>query len=240
MTALLTDNLPLLAGAPNGIKKLRELILELAVRGKLVPQDPSDEPASELLRRIAEEKARLVAEGKIKKQKPLTERDDEAPEIELPAGWAWARLSNVVNVLNGRAYKKEELLDAGTPVLRVGNLFTSNHWYHSNLTLEEDKYCNPGDLLFAWSASFGPFIWQGERSIYHYHIWKHDRRNAGAATIMLSSSCSLINRAGLRATGCAPTVQTCVRMGIPALLVLGHGLLDQCGGELFVELAGLG
>ncbi len=174
MTALLTNNLPLLAGAPNGIKKLRELILELAVRGKLVPQDPSDEPASELLRRIAEEKARLVAGVKIKKQKPLTERDDEAPAFELPAGWAWARLSDVVNVLNGRAYKKEELLDAGTPVLRVGNLFTSNHWYYSNLTLEEDKYCNPGDLLFAWSASFGPFIWHGERSIYHYHIWKLD------------------------------------------------------------------
>ncbi len=53
-------------------------------------------------------------------------------------------------------------------------MFTSNHWYYSNLTLEEDKYCNPGDLLFAWSASFGPFIWQGERSIYHYHIWKLD------------------------------------------------------------------
>ncbi|WP_282338546.1 restriction endonuclease subunit S [Pseudomonas sp. PS02288] len=174
MTALLTVNLPLLAGAPNGIKKLRELILELAVRGKLVPQDPNDEPASELLKRIAEEKARLVAEGKIKKQKPLTGRDDEAPTFELPAGWAWARLSDVVNVLNGRAYKKEELLDAGTPVLRVGNLFTSNNWYYSNLTLEEDKYCNPGDLLFAWSASFGPFIWQGERSIYHYHIWKLD------------------------------------------------------------------
>ncbi len=174
MTALLTDNLPLLAGAPNGIKKLRELILELAVRGKLVPQEPSDEPASELLKRIAEEKARLVAEGKIKKQKPLSERDAEDPAFELPAGWAWARLADVVNVLNGRAYKKEELLDAGTPVLRVGNLFTSNHWYYSTLTLEEDKYCNPGDLLFAWSASFGPFIWHGERSIYHYHIWKLD------------------------------------------------------------------
>ncbi|MEO4046386.1 restriction endonuclease subunit S [Pseudomonas sp. CAU 1711] len=174
MTALLTDNLPLLAGAPNGIKKLRELILELAVRGKLVPQDPSDEPASELLKRIAADKAKLVAEGKIKKQKPLTGRDHEDPAFELPAGWAWARLSDVVNILNGRAYKKEELLDAGTPVLRVGNLFTSNHWYYSNLTLEEDKYCNPGDLLFAWSASFGPFIWQGNRSIYHYHIWKLD------------------------------------------------------------------
>lgn len=174
MTALLTDNLPLLTGAPNGIKKLRELILELAVRGKLLPQDPSDEPASELLKRIAEEKARLLAEGKIKKQKAPSERDAKDPAFELPAGWAWARLADVVNVLNGRAYKKEELLDAGTPVLRVGNLFTSNHWYYSNLTLEEDKYCNPGDLLFAWSASFGPFIWHGERSIYHYHIWKLD------------------------------------------------------------------
>ena len=49
MTMLLTENLPLLTGAPNGIKKLHELILELAVRGKLVPQDPSDEPANELL-----------------------------------------------------------------------------------------------------------------------------------------------------------------------------------------------
>ncbi|MGM8935544.1 restriction endonuclease subunit S [Pseudomonas neustonica] len=174
MTALLTDNLPLLAGAPNGIKKLRELILELAVRGKLVPQDPNDEPASELLKRITEEKARLLAEGKIKKQKAPSERDAEDPSFELPVSWAWARLSDVVNVLNGRAYKKEELLDAGTPVLRVGNLFTSNHWYYSNLTLEEEKYCNPGDLLFAWSASFGPFIWHGERSIYHYHIWKLD------------------------------------------------------------------
>lgn len=59
MTALLTDNLPLLAGAPNGIKKLRELILELAVRGNLVPQDSNDEPASELLKRIAAEKTEL-------------------------------------------------------------------------------------------------------------------------------------------------------------------------------------
>ena len=84
MTALLTDNLPLLAGAPNGIKKLRELILELAVRGKLVPQDPSDEPASELLKRITEEKARLVAEGKIKKTKPTNE-DLAEISYEIPS-----------------------------------------------------------------------------------------------------------------------------------------------------------
>lgn len=95
MTALLTENLPLLAGAPNGIKKLRELILELAVRGKLVPQDPSDELASELLKRIAEEKARLVAESKIKKTKLLEEIAEEEWPFVLPAGWEWSRLGDV-------------------------------------------------------------------------------------------------------------------------------------------------
>ena len=157
----------------SSIDALKQTLLQLAVMGKLVPQAPSDEPASELLKRIAEEKARLMAGGQIKKQKKLLKDIGSADQkFELPPGWEAA--SDVVNILNGRAYKKEELLDVGTPVLRVGNLFTSNHWYYSNLTLEEDKYCNPGDLLFAWSASFGPFIWQGERSIYHYHIWKLD------------------------------------------------------------------
>lgn len=100
MTALLTDNLPLLGGAPNGIRKLRELILELAVRGKLVPQDPSDEPASQLLKRIAGEKARLVAEGKIRKQKPLAEIGEEEKPFELPHAWTWVRLDEVVEVLD--------------------------------------------------------------------------------------------------------------------------------------------
>lgn len=157
-----------------GIKKLRELILELAVRGKLVPQDPDDEPAGELLKRIQAEKAKLVAEGKIKKDKPLPPISDEEKPFELPQGWECARLADLVNILNGRAYKKEELLGTGTPVLRVGNLFTSEHWYYSDLTLEDEKYCNKGDLLFAWPASFGPFIWEGTKAIFHYHIWKLD------------------------------------------------------------------
>ncbi|EPT0853024.1 restriction endonuclease subunit S [Escherichia coli] len=77
-----------------GIKKLRELILELAVRGKLVPQDPNDEPASELLKRIAAEKAELVKQGKIKKQKPLPEISEEEKPFELPEGWEWVRLGD--------------------------------------------------------------------------------------------------------------------------------------------------
>ncbi|ECE6742292.1 restriction endonuclease subunit S [Salmonella enterica subsp. salamae] len=78
-----------------GIKKLRELILELAVRGKLVPQDPNDEPASELLKRIAAEKAELVKQGKIKKQKPLPEISEEEKPFELPVGWEWVQISEI-------------------------------------------------------------------------------------------------------------------------------------------------
>jgi type I restriction enzyme S subunit len=72
-----------------GVKKLRELILELAVRGKLVPQDPNDEPASELLKKIVAEKTRLIKEGKIKKQKPLPPISDDEKPFNLPNGWDW-------------------------------------------------------------------------------------------------------------------------------------------------------
>lgn len=85
-----------------GIKKLRELILELAVRGKLVPQDPNDEPASELLKRIAAEKAELVKQGKIKKPKPLPEISEEEKPFELPVGWEWARLGQCAVISGGK------------------------------------------------------------------------------------------------------------------------------------------
>jgi Restriction endonuclease S subunits len=95
------------------------------------------------------------------------------PEFENDGEWVENTLGGVATFVNGRAYKQEELLDSGKyRVLRVGNFFTNNNWYYSDLELEEDKYCDFGDLLYAWSASFGPRIWKGEKVIYHYHIWK--------------------------------------------------------------------
>ena len=97
--------------------------------------------------------------------------DDEVP-FEIPQGWEWCRMQDVITFVNGRAYKKEELLSRGKyKVLRVGNFFTNNQWYYSDLELSEDKYCYHGDLLYAWSASFGPQIWNGGKTIFHYHIW---------------------------------------------------------------------
>ena len=154
-----------------GVKKLRELILELAVSGLLVPQDPNDEPASVLLDRIAVEKnKRHNSSGK--KSRKLPNIDPGERLINQPNGWCETRLGEIIRVINGRAYKKHEMLQEGTPLLRVGNLFTSKEWYYSDLELEIDKYIDNGDLIFAWSASFGPFIWEGGKAIYHYHIWK--------------------------------------------------------------------
>jgi len=78
-----------------GIKKLRELILELAVRGKLVPQDANDEPASVLLERITKEKLRLIKEGKIKKQKALPKFSEKPNVSPLPINWIWTRLGDI-------------------------------------------------------------------------------------------------------------------------------------------------
>ncbi len=88
--------------------------------------------------------------------------------------WDRVKLQDVCELINGRAYGAHELLSTGTPVLRVGNFFTNDKWYYSDLQLEEKKYCDNGDLLYAWSASFGPRIWEGGKVIFHYHIWKVD------------------------------------------------------------------
>ena len=93
--------------------------------------------------------------------------------VENEKGWEVRVLKDVSTLLNGRAYKQNELLNEGKyKVLRVGNFFTNGNYYYSDLELEDDKYCDDGDLLFAWSASFGAYIWDGGKVIYHYHIWK--------------------------------------------------------------------
>lgn len=141
--------------------RMRALLLDQAIRGELVPQ--------------------LVGEGVVAQ---IGTSLEEVP-FEIPESWKWVPFSSIATLLNGRAYKKTELLEEptsngkdNTPILRVGNLFTSDKWYYSDLTLEDNKYCNPGDLLYAWSASFGPTIWQGCRSIYHYHIWRVDHNSS--------------------------------------------------------------
>jgi type I restriction enzyme S subunit len=92
---MLLEKFDLLMDSPNSTARMRKLILQLAVQGKLVEQDPTEEPAGELLKRIKAEKEKLIAEGKIKKQKPLPPISKDEIPYELPRGWEWVRMKNI-------------------------------------------------------------------------------------------------------------------------------------------------
>ena len=97
----ITQHFGELYSVKENVAELRKAILQLAVMGKLVPQDPNDQPASELLKAIKVEKNRLVNEGKIKKIKPLPKIVEEEKEFILPTAWEWSRLQDVLDVRDG-------------------------------------------------------------------------------------------------------------------------------------------
>lgn len=147
-----------------GIKKLRELILELAVRGKLVPQDPSDDPASVLLERIAAEKARLVKEGKIKNPKALPEISEEEKPFELPEGWEWSRLGDLSYKLTDGSHNPARDNGDGYPMLSGQNVnygridFENPSRYVDEFNfLKEDSrtQIKPRDILLTIVGSIG-------------------------------------------------------------------------------------
>ena len=85
--------------SPESVHRLRRFILDLAVRGKLVPQDPADEPAAELLQQIAKEKARLVKAGEIRRTVALEDVTEDEKIFVIPEGWCWTRLGNIVTYM---------------------------------------------------------------------------------------------------------------------------------------------
>ena len=119
---------------------------------------------------------KLVIFKKSMLEKMFPKDGESVPAIRF-AGftdpWEQRKLGEVAHFINGRAYSQNELLFSGKyPVLRVGNFYTNDSWYYSNLELEDKNYAYEGDLLYTWSATFGPHIWHGNKVIYHYHIWK--------------------------------------------------------------------
>ena len=150
-------------------KALRQKILDLAIHGKLVPQDPNDEPASVLLERIKAEKERLIKEGKIKRTKRSKAACDKPHyPFELPEGWAWCKLEDIASdLLYGTSEKS--LSEGLVPVLRMGNInrvgeidwnklvYTSNQADIAKYSLKQD------DLLFNRTNSAE---WVGKTAIY--------------------------------------------------------------------------
>ena len=140
------------------IRQTKNKILELAIHGKLVPQNPTDEPAYELLKRI----------------NPKAEITCDNPHYRnLPEGWAVIKVGNVAKYTNGRAFKPEEWESTGLPIIRIQNLNDADAPYNRSSVIHEQKYLiKDGDLLFAWAASIGTYIWSGENAWLNQHIFK--------------------------------------------------------------------
>ena len=146
------------ANLQNVLKQTKSKILDLALHGKLVPQDPTDEPATELLKRINPNAEITCDNGHYQK---------------LPEGWAILKVGDVAEYINGRAFKPKEWEQTGLPIIRIQNLNDPNAYYNRTKNEYEEKYLiKKGDLLFAWAASLGTYIWKGEDAWLNQHIFK--------------------------------------------------------------------
>ncbi len=164
----LVQHFDLIAQAPGGVARLRELILTLAVQGKLVSQDPSDEPASELLKKIRAEKDRLIAEGKIKRDKPFAEISDEEKPFDLPGGWEWVRFSALAAFENGdrgsNYPSRSNFVDQGIAFINAGHLVDElidyadmNYITPQNFDLLRSGKIQRSDILYCLRGSLGKF-----------------------------------------------------------------------------------
>ena len=154
---------------------MKKSILQEAVQGKLVPQDPNDEPASVLLEKIAEEKKRLIKEEKIKKQKSLPAITDDEIPFDIPESWEWIRMGELITYQNGYAYKSSDMTDHGFPVIKSGNLMTlqvvlkPNNDYIANPTEKMlDSKIVKGDMLMCLSSQSNNPEPLGKTAIYSF------------------------------------------------------------------------
>lgn len=174
----LLQKFDVMAEAPNGVQKLRELILQLAVRGKLVPQDPNDEPASVLLEQIPAEKQRLY-KGKAKQPDGLAPVSQDVAPFEVPDRWTWVRIGEAMDLINGRAFKPTEWSTTGIPIVRIQNLNNADAPFnYCNFEIPDKFYIDTEDLLLSWSGtpgtSFGAFVWRRGRAVLNQHIFRCD------------------------------------------------------------------
>jgi type I restriction enzyme S subunit len=168
----------LLAEAPNGVQKLRELILDLAVRGKLVPQDKNDEPAAVLLERIKKEKERLVKEGKVTKSKPLPEITPDEIPYDLPKNWEWVRFGNIAQHNAGKTKDRGRNIGKLRDYITTSNLywgyFDFNNVRQMPFKDEELEKCTAkkGDLLICEGGEAGrAAVWDLDKDIcFQNHI----------------------------------------------------------------------
>ncbi|AYR21454.1 restriction endonuclease subunit S [Alcaligenes faecalis] len=164
--------------APDGIKKLRELILALAMQGKLVPQDPNDQPAKELLQEIEAEKQRLVKEGKIKMPKPLLSVTEEEKPYVLPQGWEWVRFGEIAQHNSGKTLDGGRNTGLPRKYITTSNVYWGKFQLNNvrEMLIREDELdkcsARKGDLLICEGGEAGrAAVWElPEEICFQNHV----------------------------------------------------------------------
>ena len=160
---LVFNNFDKIVKTKEDIKDIRNLILSLAIKGKLVSQNENDEPAGELLKRIQAEKERLIKEKVIKKEKPLPEITEEEIPFDIPKNWKWTRLGNILNTLTDGTHNTPKYTESGIPFLSVKNMssgvldFKNTKFISREEHEELSKRCKVeyGDLLLTKVGTTG-------------------------------------------------------------------------------------
>lgn len=142
------QTLPTLTTRPDQIKTLRQTILNLAVRGKLVAQDPTDEPAAEVLKRIAKERAARLASGRAQLMMELEAVAEHEQDFALPKEWIWTRLGTVIKLWNGFAFKSSDFKAIGIPVIRIGDLSDGEVKLSSSVHVSSDVAASVSDEVW--------------------------------------------------------------------------------------------
>ena len=170
---LLAREFDLMATAPGGVARLRELILTLAVRGKLVPQDISDEPADVLLQRIKVEKDRLICDGTVRRDKPSPLFDHDQQTFDLPPRWVWCRLGDVAWPQAGFAFKSGGFNEEarGLPLVRIRDVGSAADpttfflgEYRPEFVVERD------DWLISMDGEFRVRRWHGSKALLNQRV----------------------------------------------------------------------
>jgi type I restriction enzyme S subunit len=164
-----------ISAAPDAVSRLRKFTLDLAVRGKLVEQDSTDEPASRMFARITAEHRRLKGSVAPKECAEIV-RPNETP-FTIPKNWYWVRLGERLELYNGRAFKPSDWISAGLPIVRIQNLNNeaAPFNYCAEVDVQPRHIINSGSFLISWSGtpgtSFGAFIWHRGNAALNQHIF---------------------------------------------------------------------
>jgi type I restriction enzyme S subunit len=173
------ENFHIVASTPRGLRMLRKLVFEVAVRGGLSVTLQTDDPPRRLLERAASDRLDRQSRGEARQMAELGAVTAEDAPFRLPEGrgWMWSRIGLAVNLVNGRAFKPKDWSASGLPIVRIQNLNSeSASFNYCNFEVDPKHHLHPGDFLISWSGtpgtSFGAFIWNGPKGVLNQHIFR--------------------------------------------------------------------